>query len=439
MYSRTLFQRSGRPFAGVLLLAVSMLTACDDALGPDDDTDAVASVLIAPAAGVDTGVLVVGDTVRLVATARSASGSVITGRAVTWHTSAAAVATVDAQGLVRAVGAGPVGIEARVDGRTAVRSYAVVAPPEEPQVIAEVRVEPTALIIQRGGSRGMTARAFDAQGIEIHGRDVQWSTSAPAVVSLTQAGLLVALASGYAEILATIDGVTGAATVTVPTPEPVAHVIITPSTATAWVGGTRQLVAATLATTGGTLSGRTVSWHSQNPAVATVDENGVVKGIARGTARIVATSEGVSGVATVTVYDVPSGSVHAFRLDGDSNLRGAPVNIGSTNWTDDDGVTRRVARFVESGSFTLDIAAGRYRQVMEIALYDEQSFTRVATVTAVDEGVWYYTYYGEGYQLRSDDASLPLTTLQPIAPGEMSMSRSIAGSGNVTWIWVLHQ
>jgi hypothetical protein len=49
------------------------------------------------------------------------------------------------------------------------------------------------------------------------------------------------------------------------------------------------------------VTGREVSWTSLNPEIATVSAPGVVSGLAPGTARIVATSEGKSGASVITV------------------------------------------------------------------------------------------------------------------------------------------
>jgi len=59
---------------------------------------------------------------------------------------------------------------------------------------------------------------------------------------------------------------------------------------------------------GNVLTGRAVTWASNNSAV-TVNGNGLVTGAGSGSATITATSEGKSGTATVTVTTVPVASV----------------------------------------------------------------------------------------------------------------------------------
>src|SRR2546427_310892 len=86
-----------------------------------------------------------------------------------------------------------------------------------------------------------------------------------------------------------------------PPPAPVAQVVVSPASASDTVGQKQQFTATMKDSSGNVLSGRTVTWASNNNGVATVDANGLGSGVAAGTATITATSEGVNGGATVTV------------------------------------------------------------------------------------------------------------------------------------------
>jgi hypothetical protein len=66
------------------------------------------------------------------------------------------------------------------------------------------------------------------------------------------------------------------------------------------VGGEVQLTASIMTGEGFEVSG-IVEWASSNPAIASVDGNGMVAGLANGMASIVATFQGVAGYATVVV------------------------------------------------------------------------------------------------------------------------------------------
>ena len=86
---------------------------------------AVASVTISPA----TVALNVGGTQQLVATVRDGAGNVLTGRAVAWSSSDAAVASVSAAGLVTARAAGAATVTAASEGKTGAAAVAVAAAP----------------------------------------------------------------------------------------------------------------------------------------------------------------------------------------------------------------------------------------------------------------------------------------------------------------------
>jgi hypothetical protein len=83
---------------------------------------------------------------------------------------------------------------------------------------------------------------------------------------------------------------------------PVASVEVSPASASVPVGSTVQLSAALKDAGGEPLSGRTVTWATDAPQIATVSGTGLVTGVAAGgPATITATSEGKSGTSSVTV------------------------------------------------------------------------------------------------------------------------------------------
>lgn len=81
---------------------------------------------------------------------------------------------------------------------------------------------------------------------------------------------------------------------------------VAPAAAAIGVGATRQLEATVKDADGAVLPGRTVTWASSSPTVASVSVSGLVTGAAAGTATITATSEGKSGSAIVSVAQPPA-------------------------------------------------------------------------------------------------------------------------------------
>src|SRR5439155_18708328 len=73
-------------------------------------------------------------------------------------------------------------------------------------------------------------------------------------------------------------------------------------------GQTVQLTATPRDANGNVLSGRTITWSSDNATVATVSTSGLVTAKVAGSAMITATSEGQSGSASITVTASTGGS-----------------------------------------------------------------------------------------------------------------------------------
>src|SRR6266568_4974128 len=87
--------------------------------------------------------------------------------------------------------------------------------------------------------------------------------------------------------------------------KPVASVTVSPSTASATVGGTLQLVATMKDSRGFALVGRSVTWATSNVAVASVAGGGLVTGVAPGITTITATSSRMTARLAATGAEVP--------------------------------------------------------------------------------------------------------------------------------------
>ncbi len=85
---------------------------------------------------------------------------------------------------------------------------------------------------------------------------------------------------------------------------PVASVTVSPASASVYAGNTMPLAAVLTDAAGNTLTGRTVSWSSSAPAIATVSAGGLVTAVAPGSVTITATSGTVKGTTAVTVLNV---------------------------------------------------------------------------------------------------------------------------------------
>lgn len=235
------------------------------------------------------------DTLRFQAAVLGDNGLPVTDAVVTWSTADERIATVDANGLVTARDSGRVDVVASAEGRSGSATLLVQLRP-----VSAVIVTPDVVGLSPGGSIQLNARAEDAQGRPLPGRRVAWSSSNAQVASVDNAGRVTAHSSGSAQITATIDGVSGEAHIAV-TPAPVASVDVTPAASKLAIGDTVRLTATPRDGNGAPLGGRAVSWSSSDPALATVDNAGLVRAFAAGNVTITATVGGVPGTATVEI------------------------------------------------------------------------------------------------------------------------------------------
>lgn len=115
--------RSFSRFPAALVL-LGFLSACG---GSDEPTaPQVASVEVSPGSSTLSAI---GASVQLTATARDASGKVVSGQSVSWSSSDASVASVSTSGLVTAVAPGTAAVTARVQGVAGSAVITVTEPP----------------------------------------------------------------------------------------------------------------------------------------------------------------------------------------------------------------------------------------------------------------------------------------------------------------------
>lgn len=245
----------------------------------------------------------VGSTLNLRVALIDAAGDTVIGPNPTWRSSATTIASVTAAGAVRGVNPGTASIIATVSGVTGTAVIAV-----QPKAVASVALTPATATRLVGQTVQMSAVLKASDSTVVTGRFVEWSSSALSVATISSTGLVTAIGPGTATIRGTSEGKSATATVTVSL-VPVAVLQVVPSTLTLAAGRTAPLAALPLDSAGTLLGGRSITWTSATPAVATVAASGIVTGIAPGTARITAATGGKSASSTVTVTLVPVGRI----------------------------------------------------------------------------------------------------------------------------------
>ena len=236
-----------------------------------------------------------------------------------WNSSNPAVAAVDANGVVTGISAGTAVITANMDGNTVSCNVTVYAPE-----YSSLNYKAISLYPQQTQTLKLSVEPAE------YGLDgLKWTSSNTKVATVNSKGVVTAKAKGTATITASVNGVKRTCKVTV---KPMS---ISKQNATVYVKKTLKL----------TVNGGTgkATWKSGNKKVATVNANGVVKGIKPGTATITATKNGKKFKCKVTVkWEPETGKVTTttynvnFSESADINMQ-APGKIALTITNTDSG------------------------------------------------------------------------------------------------------
>jgi uncharacterized protein YjdB len=188
------------------------------------------------------------------------------------------VASVDQNGRVTGIAAGSAIVTVRtVDGGFTATCYVSVIVP-----VSGIVISPAAVSIDVGETYWLTATVepFNAAITTL-----AWSTSSADIATVNQAGFVTGVAPGTVTITAAAtdgSGVFATATVNVILPiVPVTGVTLNRNTLQLLVGSSDTLIATVLPANA---TNKNVTWASDSPSVASVDQNGRVTGIAAGSA-----------------------------------------------------------------------------------------------------------------------------------------------------------
>ncbi len=176
---------------------------------------------------------------------------------------------------------------------------AAVAPPSA--VPASIILSSSAVTLRSvGETEALSASVYDQHGRVIRGASIGWTSGDASVATVTNDGLVAAIANGTTDILATASDANATATVTVR--QEVSSVSLSPAekTLTA-LGDTVRLAAVAVDANGHRISDASFTWESSDPSVATVDSAGVVQAAGKGRATITAAAGSIPGAAQVTI------------------------------------------------------------------------------------------------------------------------------------------
>jgi hypothetical protein len=212
---------------------------------------------------------------------------------VTWTSRSPVYVTVDAGGVLHGVSPGTGWIVAQV--AALLDSFPMAVLP--PAASVEFTTAPDSLILPNGDQ--FVAVAKDAGGQPMPDRRLRWESSDPAIATVDANGYLTPVAVGAVTV--TVHSTVVSASRSVRILPAVATVTLSSPGTSVSIGGTLQVTATTTDAQGNVLTGRPVHWEADGDGqVITVDQTGLVTGVAGGVVTLSATAEDVTATLEIT-------------------------------------------------------------------------------------------------------------------------------------------
>lgn len=248
-----------------------------------------------------------GDTLQLTAKVSPSNAS---DTSVTWSSNSTGIAKVSTTGLVTGVAAGTAVITAKAnDGSNKSATFTVTVTKKVIKV-TKISLSASTVLTKVGCTEKITATVTPTNA---DNRAVTWSSSAPTVASVDQSGNIIAKSVGNATITVTAkdgSGVTATCWVNV-TDIKVTGITLNKTTLNIKTGATEQLTAKVQPTDA---TNSKVTWSSNEPTVAEVDQTGMITAKKEGSAVITVKAQDGSGKTATCQVNVTDIKVSGITL-----------------------------------------------------------------------------------------------------------------------------
>ena len=254
--------------------------------------------------------IAVGATEQFTAMATYSDGSTgnVSATAI-WSNTPASVATTSSTGLATGVSSGPTMVTATLGGMSGNASLNVTG--IGTVTLTSISVTPSGASVAVGTTQQFTATATYSNASTANvNSTATWTAATPAVATVSSSGLATGVTSGSTMVTASLNGMSGNASLNV-TPTvtvTLTSISVTPSTASIAVGATQQFTATGTYSNASTANiSSTAAWTSATPAAATVSSAGLATGVASGSTTVTASLSGITGSASLTVTATVTG------------------------------------------------------------------------------------------------------------------------------------
>ena len=225
---------------------------------------------------------------------------------------------------------------------------------------ASVEVTPDAFTVAIGQQTQVSAVVRNRQGAPLD-HPVAWTSSDPAVATVNSRGFVIGVKSGSVLMIATQGEFSDTATAQVNAViARVDSVVVSPASASLIVGERLSLVARPVDTAGTAIGGRSVTWTSASPAIATVSSGGLVTGVAVGSTTLRASLDGHTTEVPVEVSPVPAVPVAAVAVSpapATVAVAGSLQLAATTKGADSSALTGRTVTWTSSNDNIVTVSA----------------------------------------------------------------------------------
>lgn len=215
----------------------------------------------------------------------SVGGNIPSGRVISWRSATPTIASVNSTGLVTPLALGTARIAIDAEGAVDTLTMQVTRVP-----IATIRLSPSSNVVTQGRTTQLTATVEDSAGATVTDRALEWTSSDPNRATVSQSGLVTALAPGQVTISASAENRTGSSSVTIQ--QVPADSVVAADETFPLARASKQISFRVLDASGNDLFGRSISVQTSN---------GSITGSANASTQIISVSASTSGTTTFTL------------------------------------------------------------------------------------------------------------------------------------------
>lgn len=242
-----------------------------------------------------------------------------TDKSVTWTSNNTGVATVSAEGVVKAVGAGSCPITATTNDGSNLSESCIITVVGNGIKVTGLSLSPAMLSLVEGETGTITPTIYPSKATD---KTLTWTSNDTKVATVSSTGVVTAVGAGSCRIKATTNDGTNISEACIVTVTAKSTIVL--ATGISLSNGSLTLTEGETSTLTATIypskaTDKTVTWTTNDTKVATVSSKGVVTAVGAGTCRIKATTNDGTNLSEECLVTVKASVVKATSISLNRN------------------------------------------------------------------------------------------------------------------------